>query len=131
MKNFLLLALSIGTFFGVPQTVAPPAGIANAPQRIAVDSRDNVFVTLKYGMLKIAPDGSVTDLSNVGPPRGRMDRSWSNLVIDSKDNLYVTELVANACGAWHRTRRKGRRTPASRIRSRSDDTVNLRPSIIE
>lgn len=32
------------------------------PQNIVVDSRDNIFVTLKYGMLKIAPDGTVTDL---------------------------------------------------------------------
>lgn len=61
------------------------------PQYIAVDSRDNVFVTLKYGMLKIAPDGTVTDLSKQGSGRATMDRTWANLVIDSKDNLYATE----------------------------------------
>jgi hypothetical protein len=54
-----------------------------------VDSRDNVFVTLKYGMLKIAPDGTVTDLSKQGPVIGGMDRSWQDLIIDSKDNLYA------------------------------------------
>ena len=66
-------------------------GAVSEPQHIAVDSRDNVFVTLKYGMLKIAPDGTVTDLSKQGPAIGGMDRIWTNLIIDSKDNLYATE----------------------------------------
>ena len=61
------------------------------PQYIAVDSKDNIFVTRKYGMLKIAPDGTVTDLSKQGPAIGGMDRTWTNLIIDSKDNLYATE----------------------------------------
>ncbi len=68
-----------------------PSGSVSTPQHIVVDSRDNVFVTLKYGMLKIAPDGTVTDLSKQGPVIGGMDRSWSNLIIDSKDNLYAND----------------------------------------
>ena len=42
-------------------------------------------------MLKIAPDGSVTDLSKQGPVVGGMDRTWTNLIIDSKDNLYAND----------------------------------------
>ena len=61
------------------------------PQYLVVDSKDNVFVTRKYGMLKIAPDGTVTDLSKQGSAIGGMDRTWTNLIIDSKDNLYATE----------------------------------------
>jgi NHL repeat len=68
----------------VPQTVSEP-------QYIVVDSKDNVFVTRKYGMLKIAPDGTITNLSKQGPAIGGMDRTWKNLIIDSQDNLYATE----------------------------------------
>ena len=59
------------------------------PQHIVVDSKDNVFVTRKYGLVKIAPDGTVTDLSKQGPVIGGMDRAWHDLIIDSKDNLYA------------------------------------------
>jgi hypothetical protein len=87
MKHLMLLA---AMFFAinVPAQVRPP-GSVSTPQHIAVDSRDNVFVTLKYGMLKIAPDGTVTDLSKQGPAIGGMDRNWQDLIIDSKDNLYA------------------------------------------
>jgi len=64
-------------------------GSVSTPQHIVVDSKDNVFVTLKYGMLKIAPDGTVTDLSKQGPVIGGMDRNWKDLIIDSNDNLYA------------------------------------------
>lgn len=74
----------------LPAQVRPP-GSVSTPQHIVVDSRDNVFVTLKYGLLKIAPDGTVTDLSKQGPVVGGMDRAWSNLIIDSKDNLYAND----------------------------------------
>jgi hypothetical protein len=89
MKYLMLIA---AMFFAVnlsAQVRAP--GSVSTPQHIVVDSRDNVFVTLKYGMLKIAPDGTVTDLSKQGPVIGGMDRSWSNLIIDSKDNLYAND----------------------------------------
>ncbi len=87
MKYFILFAavlFPIASFTQERKTVSEP-------QYIVVDSKDNVFVTLKYGMLKIAPDGTVTDLSKQGPAIGGMDRAWSNLIIDSKDNLYATE----------------------------------------
>jgi len=64
MKNFMLLAALVFTANLSAQTLPPRV---STPQHIVVDSRDNVFVTLKYGMLKIAPDGTVTDLSKQGP----------------------------------------------------------------
>ncbi len=71
--------------------IAQERKIVSEPQYIVVDSKDNIFVTRKYGLLKIAPDGTVTDLSKQGPVIGGMDRTWTNLIIDSKDNLYATE----------------------------------------
>jgi hypothetical protein len=88
MKNIMLLAVFVLTFISFAQA---QNRIVPEPQRIAVDSRDNVYVTLKYGLLKIAPDGTVTDLSKLGSPSGILDQSWKNLVIDSKDNLYLSE----------------------------------------
>jgi len=89
MKYLLLLS---AMFFAIdlPAQTRPP-GSVSTPQHIVVDSKDNVFVTLKYGMLKIAPDGTVTDLSKQGPVIGGMDRNWSNLIIDSRDNLYAND----------------------------------------
>lgn len=45
----LLAALVFTT--NVPAQTLPPK--VSTPQHIVVDSKDNVFVTLKYGMLKI------------------------------------------------------------------------------
>ena len=87
MKNLIILALLVFTI-NLP---AQERKTVSEPQYIVVDSKDNIFVTRKYGMLKIAPDGIVTDLSNQGPAIGGMDRTWKNLIIDSKDNLYANE----------------------------------------
>jgi len=89
MKYLVLLTTMVFAINLFAQT--RPPGSVSTPQYIVVDSRDNVFVTLKYGMLKIAPDGSVTDLSKQGPVVGGMDRTWTNLIIDSKDNLYAND----------------------------------------
>src|SRR5829696_6314472 len=84
-------------FFLVAAFILPVASSAQAPklvsepQYLVVDSHDNIFVTRKYGLLKIAPDGTVIDLSKQGPAVGGMDRQWKNLIIDSKDNLYANE----------------------------------------
>lgn len=72
-------------------SLAQERKVVSEPQYIVVDSKDNIFVTRKYGLVKIAPDGTVTDLSKQGPAIGGMDRSWKNLIIDSKDNLYANE----------------------------------------
>jgi hypothetical protein len=87
MKFLILIAAVLFTTNAPAQTTT----LVSTPQYIVVDSQDNIFVTRKYGMLKIAPDGTVTDLSKQGPAIGGMDRTWSNLIIDSKDNLYATE----------------------------------------
>jgi len=89
MRSVLLLVVM---FFAItlPAQTRPPVSVST-PQYIVVDSKDNIFVTLKYGMLKIAPNGTVTDLSKQGPVIGGMDRTWTNLIIDSKDNLYAND----------------------------------------
>ena len=89
MKNLILVAVFVLTINFFVQ--AQERKIVSEPQYIVVDSKDNIFVTRKYGMLKIAPDGTVTDLSKQGPAIGGMDKTWTNLIIDSKDNLYATE----------------------------------------
>lgn len=87
MKYFTLFAVLV---FAI-NLGAQERKTVSEPQYIVVDSKDNIFVTRKYGMLKIAPDGTVTDLSKQGPAIGGMDRTWKNLIIDSKDNLYANE----------------------------------------
>lgn len=86
MKQILLFATLFLAIPGLAQTARIPE-----PMYVAVDSQDNVFVTIKYGLLKIAPDGTVTDLSKQIPGRNGLDRAWRNLIVDSKDNLYVNE----------------------------------------
>jgi hypothetical protein len=88
--KYLMLLTAMFFAISVPAQVRPPGSVSE-PQYIVVDSKDNVFVTLKYGMLKIAPDGTVADLSKQGPVIGGMDRHWNNLIIDSKDNLYAND----------------------------------------
>lgn len=63
----------------------------STPQSLVVDSHDNVFVTLKYGIATISPDGTVTNLTKQAGTIGDLDRSWHNLIIDSKDNLYAND----------------------------------------
>jgi hypothetical protein len=53
MKYLFLLAAMVFAINVFAQE--RPPGSVSTPQYIVVDSRDNVFVTLKYGMLKIAP----------------------------------------------------------------------------
>ena len=86
--KYLMLSTAMFFAINVPAQVRPPGSVSE-PQHIVIDSKDNVFVTLKYGMLKIAPDGTVTDLSKQGPVIRGMDRNWQDLIIDSKDNLYA------------------------------------------
>jgi NHL repeat len=89
MKYFVVFAAILFTFYSPAQTSQPKQ--VSTPEHIVVDSKDNVFVTLKYGIIKITPDGTVTNISKQGPVIGGLDRSWQNLVIDSKDNLYASD----------------------------------------
>ena len=68
---------------------AQDATVLAEPYHVVVDSKDNVFVTRKYGLVKIAPNGTITNLSKQGPVIGGMDRAWHDLIIDSKDNMYA------------------------------------------
>ena len=85
MKYIVLIAV----FFVSLNVSAQDATVLAEPQHIVVDSKDNVFVTRKYGLVKIAPDGTITNLSKQGPVIGGMDRAWYDLIIDSKDNMYA------------------------------------------
>lgn len=73
------------------QMPAQTATRVSTPQYIAVDSRDNVFVALKYGIIRITPDGTVTNLTKQAGTIGDLDRKWNNLIVDSKDNLYAND----------------------------------------
>ena len=85
MKYLFLLAAMV---FSI-NVSAQDATVLSEPHHIVVDSKDNVFVTRKYGLVKIAPNGTITNLSKQGPVIGGMDRAWYDLIIDSKDNLYA------------------------------------------
>lgn len=85
MKYLFFLA----TFFGAICVSAQDATVLAEPRHIVIDSKDNIFVTRKYGLVKIAPDGTITNLSKQGPVIGGMDRAWQDLIIDSKDNMYA------------------------------------------
>ena len=85
MKNFTLFA----ALFLAVNVSAQDATVLAEPYHIVVDSKDNVFVTRKYGLVKIAPNGTIANLSKQGPVIGGMDRAWHDLIIDSKDNMYA------------------------------------------
>ncbi len=89
MKQLILFvgALFVTTY---SPAQAPPARVST-PEHIVVDSRDNVFATLKYGIVKITPDGTITNLTKQSTGIGDLDRTWGNLIIDSKDNLYAND----------------------------------------
>lgn len=83
MKSIIFLTTLILAIPVLAQTTSVPE-----PKYVAVDSKDNVFVAIKYGIIRITPDGTVTDLTKGSRD---LDRQWSNLIIDSKDNLYAND----------------------------------------
>lgn len=85
MKYLVLFA----AFFVSVNVSAQDATLIAEPKHIVVDSKDNIFVTRKYGLVKVAPNGAITNLSKQGPVIGGMDRVWHDLIIDSKDNMYA------------------------------------------
>src|SRR4249920_236112 len=88
MKYFVLCAALAFAVNLAAQTV--PSRVPE-PQSVAIDSKDNVFVAIKYGIVKITPDGTLTNLTKVAGTIAELDRHWSNLIIDSKDNLYAND----------------------------------------
>lgn len=93
---FFLLVLVVMKLQG--QT-SKEVALVPEPSKIAFDSKDNLFVLLKYGIARITPDGTVTQFTKDNPnivggnfnKSTYIDRSWGNMVIDSKDNLYLIE----------------------------------------
>ena len=84
MKMFFLI-------IALPICIVAQTTRVSTPQHIAVDSKDNLFVGLQYGIIKITTDGSVTNLTKQEGTIGELDRKWNNLIIDSKDNLYAND----------------------------------------
>jgi hypothetical protein len=86
MKYLILFAALL-----FPICVVAQVTRVSTPQHIAIDSKDNLFVGLKYGIIRITPDGSVTNLTKEASTIGDLDRKWNNLIIDSRDNLYAND----------------------------------------
>ena len=86
MQNFIFF---IALLFPL-HVLAQDATIVSTPEHIVVDSKDNIFVTRKYGLVKITPDGTITNLSKKIPGKG-LDRVWHDLIIDSKDSLFAND----------------------------------------
>jgi hypothetical protein len=97
MKKLLTIISLFLTTFVLSQSNGEV--LINEPSKIAIDSKDNLFVLLKYGIVKITPDGKINRFTKDNPNiiGGKfnnstyLDRSWTNIVIDSKDNIYVAE----------------------------------------
>ncbi|MBP6444542.1 MAG: hypothetical protein KA267_11005 [Gemmatimonadales bacterium] len=88
MKYLLALACTFA-----PASLAAQATPSRVPEphALAIDSKDNVYVAIKYGIVRIAPDGTLTNLTKVAGTNAEMDRAWGELLVDSKDNLYAND----------------------------------------
>lgn len=58
-----------------------PSTFLSQPRKVAIDSKDNVFVLHAGGISTITPDGKVSAIA---------ERTFSDIVIDSKDQLYLS-----------------------------------------
>ena len=71
----------------------------NGPTKIVIDSKDNLYVLLAYGIARISPDGQINRFTKDNPNviGGKfnnskyLDRQWHSIVIDAKDNIYLAE----------------------------------------
>jgi NHL repeat len=84
MKIFAIIFILTLAVYSKAQTPV----LTSSPRDIVVDSKDNVYVLVKYGMIKITPDGTLIELRKIDGNKA-LDYTMYNLVIDSKDNLYV------------------------------------------
>lgn len=94
-----ILTVLFFSFYGVAfaQDNTAPVAVPN-PYHLVIDSKDNLYVTVNYGILKITPTVTIVELRKQGIytdekrfGKQSMDRRWTNLVIDSKDNLYASD----------------------------------------
>jgi len=83
--TFFIATLITTTLAGQTSQTAP---LTTSPSGLVIDSKDNVYVLIKYGLIKITPEGVITDLRKIKGNEA-LDYTMYNLVIDSKDNLYV------------------------------------------
>ncbi len=88
MKFIILLIVVLFVVNAAAQTMVVRVP---EPHYIGIDSKDNVFVAIKYGIVKITPDGTLTNLTKVVGTIGDLDKTWKNLIIDSRDNLYAND----------------------------------------
>ena len=90
LRNFMRY-IALFTTLLFPIGILAQVTSVSTPQYIVVDSKDNLFVGLQYGIVKITPDGTITNLTKQTGTIGELDRKWNNLIIDSKDNLYAND----------------------------------------
>lgn len=83
MKYIVLFAAIV-----FPISLAAQTTSVSTPQYVAIDSKDNLFVGLQYGIIRITPDGTIANLTQQSR---ELDRKWNNLIIDSKDVLYAND----------------------------------------
>ena len=87
-KIFIIIAIFISAnLYSQPSDEQPKL---NDPDELVSDSKDNLFVLMKYGIAKITPDGKVIDLRKQ-EGGAAIDKDFKNLIIDSKDNLFVSD----------------------------------------
>jgi hypothetical protein len=89
MRLLLFIALLSGLNLHAQDADRPK--VIPHPMHMAIDSKDNIYVTMKYGIARVKPDGSFIDLRTLPGGQG-IDFSMENIggiVIDSKDNLWL------------------------------------------
>jgi hypothetical protein len=87
----ILLSIAILLSAQLHAQVTAQSKVIAHPMHMAIDSKDNLYVTMKYGIGRIAPDGTFTDLRNLegGQAIDFNMETAGGIVIDSKDNLYL------------------------------------------
>jgi hypothetical protein len=79
MKYFLLFA-ALAFAVNLPAQTVPSR--VPEPQSIAIDSKDNVFVAIKYGIVKITLDGTLTNLTKVAGTNGVTTSTFEKPVLE-------------------------------------------------
>lgn len=80
MKIILFILLFLVHIHADGQT-----GIVHKPGKMAIDSKDNLYVSIRFGIVKISPKGEIEKIT---------DRRFDHIAIDRKDNIYLAESEA-------------------------------------
>lgn len=91
--NNRILKISSDRRITVTGKEGSPFGEFNNPSEVAVDSKDNLYVTdtANQRIQKISSDGNVTSIGKNGSALGKFIVPYG-VAIDSKDNSYVTDI---------------------------------------